>query len=491
MRSELSPSSGRIPIVCVQVAIVALLTVVKQALDTGMVDADTVLTLGSFGLILHTVWTIFAWSFLGGSLFSPYILFVASVSVFNAGQVYLEALGLNPGGLLGRQFPVDLLAQTVLLVLFALSTLNLGSFIAAMRPLTRRSARPTVRTPTAVLRRVAVVLFAIAVVPSIIEAKRAVGVVSAGGYTALYQTEAGTGIGAATTVLFDFLVPSAFLLLAGSKSRRATRIAACSIIGAYVCLQGFLGFRGSAIVVLTTSLWLWHTAIAPLPKKVLISLAVAAFLMLPVIGLLRALPAGERASFSVWQRAYTQIDNPVAATIREMGGSMAASAYTISLVPTRREFEYGATYGFAISTLVPNLFWKVHPGALNSPSKWLVETVSPATAHAGGGLGFSLIAEGYLNFGFWGTAIPMLLLGWGIGRLSQRSELGNSPLTLCFIALVTIPLLIYARAEAGNAVRGVLWYGGIPYLLVKCWPRHGRQFAMRAYGRPTVGDLAK
>jgi hypothetical protein len=410
---------------------------------------------------------------------------MASVSAFNSGQVVLEVFGLNRDGLLGRIFPPDLLAQTVLFVLFSVSALNLGGFIAAASRVARAN-RPSSQVSDKTLRQVAGLLFLIALLPSIAETRRAISLGLSGGYMAIYQSEAAAGIGAYTTVLSGFLVPSAFLLLAGSRNRLALRAIACGIIGVYVLLQGFLGFRAAAIVVLITAMWLWHVAIGTIPKKAIILVAAVIVLLLPVIGVLRILPAGERTSLSAWQTTYAEIDNPALEVVREMGGSMATIAHTIALVPDMRDYEYGATYGYALSTLMPNLFWKVHPGVVNSPSKWLVETVSPETAQTGGGFGYSLVAEGYLNFGFLGSAVPMLLLGWGIGTLSRRSEMESSHLMLCFIALALLPLLIYARAEAGNALRGVVWYGGIPYILVKHWPKRGNSKVSRIRGPVTA-----
>ena len=62
----------------------------------------------------------------------------------------------------------------------------------------------------------------------------------------------------------------------------------------------------------------------------------------------------------------------------------------------------------------------------------------------------------------------------------------SSHLMLCFIALALLPLLIYARAEAGNALRGVVWYGGIPYILVKHWPKRGNSKVSRIRGPVTA-----
>ena len=104
---------------------------------------------------------------------------------------------------------------------------------------------------------------------------------------------------------------------------------------------------------------------------------------------------------------------------------------------------------------------------------------------AGGGLGMLLpillfIPLLYLlmirpqqkrHFGFLGAGVPMVLLGWGIGRLSRWTDVNYKVWKLGLVAIVLVPLLMYARAEAGNVLRGVVWYAGIPYFMVRLWPK--------------------
>jgi oligosaccharide repeat unit polymerase len=326
--------------------------------------------------------------------------------------------------------------------------------------------------PDVAVRRAAVVLFIVALIPSLVVAERAVSLVENGGYSALYQAESGIGVSAAPAVLSGFLMPSGFLLLAGSGRNRWSRVFACVLIGSYILLQMFLGFRGVAVVVLAAFLWLWHRAIRRLPTLVpVLVLAAVAVLVLPLVGITRNSAGSDRISLTAWENAYASIDNPAVAILSEMGGSMIAPAYTIRFVPTDHAYELGSSYAYGVLSLIPNLFWPVHPAAEHSPSKWLVEKAEPATARAGGGLGYSVIAEAYLNFGFLGAGVPMVLLGWGIGRLSRWTDVNYKVWKLGLVAIVLVPLLMYARAEAGNVLRGVVWYAGIPYFMVRLWPK--------------------
>ena len=52
----------------------------------------------------------------------------------------------------------------------------------------------------------------------------------------------------------------------------------------------------------------------------------------------------DRVSFRTFVESYTSMENPVVSTVSEMGGSMAAVAYTYVLVPSSRAFDNGIGY---------------------------------------------------------------------------------------------------------------------------------------------------
>src|SRR4051794_10900559 len=58
----------------------------------------------SLALLLLFAWSLISWKLAGRSLFSPYILFLTSAFMFNAGQAFLEVFGLNDRGLLHGVF---------------------------------------------------------------------------------------------------------------------------------------------------------------------------------------------------------------------------------------------------------------------------------------------------------------------------------------------------------------------------------------------------
>ena len=289
------------------------------------------------------------------------------------------------------------------------------------------------------------------------------------GYFSLFQQQASTGFGAWSIVLSTFLVPGSLFLLAGSKGKRSGIMASFGIVLIYCVLMFFLGARGSAILVLLAYLWLWHRTIHKVPTTALAVIAILLIVVLiPLLSVFRNVTGRERYSVTAAADAYKSVKNPVVAGLSEMGGSMQTVSYTVDLVPETRGYDMGASYYYASLTAFPNLFWSVHPAiARGQASNWLVRTVDPYTAEQGGGLGYSFIAEAYLNFGWLGASIVLGLIGFLFGSLVLWAERSGDIARLAMLASFLSFFLVFARGEAGEVVRALVWYSALPYLAVR------------------------
>jgi len=120
---------------------------------------------------------------------------------------------------------------------------------------------------------------------------------------------------------------------------------------------------------------------------------------------------------------------------------------------------------------------------------WLIKTVDPSMARAGGGLGYSFIAEAFANFGWYGTMpvlaclgyLLVLLFNWGTGTVD--------PAKLAFIATFLASFLYFARGESAAIIRGLAWYSLIPYLAVSMLAKNRsvRRAGLRARTREGLG----
>ena len=111
-----------------------------------------------------------------------------------------------------------------------------------------------------------------------------------------------------------------------------------------------------------------------------------------------------------------------------------------------------------------------HPTAEQNLSQWFVDTRFPEFAKTGGGFGFSMIAEAYLNFGWIGTPIVLATLGFLYTKFIRWASRTDSPLKIATVASFMSFFLLFTRGESYLLPRYIVWYSFLPYLLVQYIP---------------------
>lgn len=420
----------------------------------------------SLGVLL--IWSLWSWKKATDDLFNPYIFFFIAAVIFNGGHALLEIFRLNQEGILNNIFEAETLTRTLFLVLLSLTALHLGALLSVA------NSKQTHTTPDQHTRPVDLIavqyvgwaLIAIAILPAIYTLAQATRIVIASGYGGLYAAEAATGIGSAPQILMKFIVPGCLFLLAGNNGKKLPIVVSLIVISLYTLTQFMLGIRGWAILPVLLYLWVWQRTVSPVPKTLLLGGgAFAMFVLFPLVGAIRNMGLEERTSIDTIVETFVGLGNPAVAILTEMGASMKTVAYTLELVPATREFHMGATYLYASTSLFPNLFWDIHPAVVHGrPSDWLIWQVDPYIASRGGGLGFSFIAEAYLNFGWIGTTLFMAGCGFLFGKIVR---LGMSSHDYAHVALVATFFAFssfWVRQEFLVVIRPLVWYALVPYL---------------------------
>lgn len=486
-------------ILCAQGLLVVLLIGLRWSLPVLDVDAESLVYPLCVLLVALFVWSLWSWTIVTRSLFDFYVLFLVAATMFNGGQAFLEVVHLNEHGLMQGEFGPTTTVETLFVVMLGLGGLHLGALTAAacVPSLAAGEAEPDASVPhdpslPARLRCVGWAVLLISLPFSILILRSAVSVVLSSGYFGLYEQQARTGLNAGPRVLATFLIPGALFLLAGAKdSRWALRTAVMVIVG-YALIQFFLGWRHYAATPLIALAWLWHRHIRPLNAYLLAGGAlVMLFVVFPLVKATRNTSGRERISAEHLVANFVSIDNPVIASVQEMGGSMETVAHTITLVPETRDYDMGGSYFYALLTVVPNLFWDVHPTVVRgTPSHWLIWTVNPYTATRGGTIGYSFIAEAYLNFGWLGVPAILGLGGFLYARFVLWASRPNMPARLALAACVACFFTFYARAGADVVFRGLVWYSLVPYVLVLWTSRLGKA-GPGPRGMPGQGALCR
>lgn len=211
--------------------------------------------------------------------------------------------------------------------------------------------------------------------------------------------------------------------------------------------------------------WVFDRVGRRIPRALIVALAVVALVVFSWVRETRSTSGGWRLSIRDQMESLANLQNPIASSISEMGYSLVTVTHTISLVPAVRDFDRGVSYLYAASAIVPNLGWQVHPGKAHGLlCDWLTQTVEPVVAASGGGLGYSFIAEAYLNFGWVGGPLCLLVIGYLFTRVFLLSD-SDDPAMQAFVASFLCSFFVFVRGESAIVVRGLVWYAFIPYLV--------------------------
>ncbi len=214
-----------------------------------------------------------------------------------------------------------------------------------------------------------------------------------------------------------------------------------------------LGYRGYALTPALTAVVLLHKRGFRLPRAALAAGCALLLIAIPAGRALRAERLADRASGG-WELN----GGPVAA-LEEMGGSLRPLAHTVELLGSE-PYRWGRTYMLALGELVPNVSSEWSGGgyiALEDlpPSHWVARLAAPWKYARHGGLGFSAIAEAYMNFGPAGVFAVFAALG----ALLVWSDAATAavPTRLALWAMVYGPLIWNVRNSAAVFVRPAVW----------------------------------
>ena len=203
------------------------------------------------------------------------------------------------------------------------------------------------------------------------------------------------------------VVPIGLYLAAAAAPTRCVRWILC-LVTAWSGVIFFLGFRGFALIPALTVLAVLNKRGFRLSKRVYALGLAAVLVAIPAVTVMRASPLSERSLSEAFLSA-----RPLAA-LKEMGASLRPLVHTLHYMETE-SYRWGQTYWRGLISVVPNLSsqWEGRsyvPLEELPPSHWVTKQASPWTYERYGGLGFSTVAEPYMNFGIPGVVVYFLLL---------------------------------------------------------------------------------
>jgi len=200
----------------------------------------------------------------------------------------------------------------------------------------------------------------------------------------------------------------------------------------YLCLLALEGARTRIVSHGMILLLVRHFVIKPIKLKSVIIIILLGLFLFSSIRLVR-----DAAAFNVPRMV--QIVREAQKTgqshwydsLVEMGTSVNTVNLTTMVVPGSEHYWHGKSYIQALVHIIPYMSTVTAPTLGLTPSQWLTFT---HFGFFGAGTGYSIAAEGYLNFGLPGVFFQMLVLGVIFRRIYARFiRLGSPVSTITFI----------------------------------------------------------
>lgn len=239
---------------------------------------------------------------------------------------------------------------------------------------------------------------------------------------------------------FSVLALAYGILLAASLARkRIPWRLVLAVIGWHLFSFLITGERGILLRVLWITFFLVHILYRRIPNRTLAAVAVCGVLVLPLMQELK----------NVFIR-----DTPLSLTaanplVGALGDEFLAGSENLQTVIENppRHYYWGATLWWDVKqAFLPGFLFPSGTGP--APTIRFNEEFFPEVVAQGGGRGFSLVAEGYMNFGAAGVILWFLLLGGFVGYLYRKSSNNVVWLTMYIVAM---PLIVYVtRADLSN-----------------------------------------
>lgn len=441
-------------------------------------------TLVFFALIMLNMWRA------RKGIFHISIFFVLMLFLFLQGQVLLNAFNLTTEGLLSNKFSnadltTGILQIHIFIAVFVIAVaLNRKS---CERKKIEDSERLIGKDKIALKVGYIIVLCSIPFELYVSITKLTFSLTS--GYASLYQEVALNSIPSSAKILSYFFMPGCFYIFFSSKSGSLHEKLSVVLLSLHMIIQLFTGYRAMAIVPMLLIIYGLSEKSQFLQiksnKKMKRRIRLLCILTLLVIIIVFPVVRATRNSGGISNLAFSEIssaeNNEIFATVNDMGKSMQTVIYTQQLVPDNYPFRYGVSYLMNLTEAIPNLFWERHPAEVyGSLGRWLTKIVDPSFYEFGGALGYSCVAEAYINFGWIGVIVFAFLLGTVIMKVENRVE--NSSYAVSYASWVVVAnyLLMYPRGELSTIVRGFFWYMLIPFAFTKLIRGNSRENVYRS-----------
>lgn len=419
---------------------------------------DDLRVVGTIGL-LQFAYSIHTSIKNGQKLISPYIVFLMVMYIFHVGQSLMYPFNVITNrdlvGFMGITASGVFKAQ---LISFSfLAFFQIGSLLCNIHSY-KKAINSSYPKQIIRLKRIGWFLAIVSFYPYYSELIHNAILSMTFGYGALYEGEAKIGFANFGSILADYYIPAIICLYIVYKNNNKARLL---IVGILLFSCGVIlvtGGRTEAVIILLLLLILHNYLIKSFTRKQLIAIGSFGVIVLILLASIAQMRSNTSRSFNdTFDISENTSNNGAVEAIGEMGGSMFCLIWTDEIVPQTEEYRFGSSYAYAFTSIIPNLgFWDIHPAKKHANlADWLTDKKGLSF-----GTGYSMIAEAYINFGYFG-ALLMILMGYLItnvfGRLKSYTITRNVASTAFVLVLFWFSLKIPRNSFIG-IVRAIFYF---------------------------------
>ncbi len=208
------------------------------------------------------------------------------------------------------------------------------------------------------------------------------------------------------------------------------------------------GGRSQIVTLILVLILVRHYLIKPIGFKYLVVIFLGCIFLFNSIKIVRNLTAYDVDLMkNELIYAYGQGEAHWYDSFREMGGSVRTIDMTLGLLEVQ-PYWYGKGYVISIVHIIPFLQGLLNDYLGPSPGQWLTYTLF---GYGAAGTGFSIVGEGYLNFGYPGAFLQMFIIGWFLKWLYKSTTENLSPAKM-LVFVVGLGIIMIAVRNDSNII---------------------------------------
>lgn len=314
------------------------------------------------------------------------------------------------------------------------------------------------------LYKVAVVIFAICVIPLVYMDIQKITALRAGAYLDTYTTYR-EGVGKYISLIGQFARPAISLIILSLSNKKQQARIVLILSSIYFGVMMLSGDRGTNMIYIITNLFIYCKFVSkPKVRSVLVGIVIGYFFL----GFVSAISLFRYTDFSF--ESFLQVfdlrssDGIIYSSLREFGGSMISLIYSMRFIPSYANYNYGLTYIVSLLLISPKLP-QAMVNALNN--NFAFTSVFP-TAYLDS-LGGSVLGELYYNFG-WLGALFTLFVGLFISSIDlkiNQSKQSKDWVTLGMIISFLPQIILWVRDYFSGIVFVGFWISVVLYVVFR------------------------